>query len=135
LRSHDNVTDSRCYDVYLRATRTVLACDCHGVAVVEANTETGHHAEVGHVDYAPRGVGTPFGCVDRSIFSIFSGRRTARPSGTSITFDVRQTTATYSDAGRSYTSDGGPICSIRPLPEHRQYGHFIVNASSWSWVT
>jgi hypothetical protein len=42
--------------------------------------------------------------------------------------------ATNSVAGRSYTSSGGPTCSIRPFRITAMRSD-IVMASSWSWVT
>ena len=55
-----------------------------------------------------------------SVMRIFSGRTVKRFPPRSTTFETPTKPATNSFAGRSYTSAGAPICSIRPFVEDRQ---------------
>ncbi len=65
---------------------------------------------------------------------IFSGRIVIFRPSRSITFDTPTKPATNSVRGRSYTSAGDPICSIRPSLKTAMRS-LIVSASSWSCVT
>ena len=65
---------------------------------------------------------------------IFSGRTVIWRPSRSIRLETPMNPATKAVRGRSYTSSGVPICSIRPLCITAMRS-LIVSASSWSWVT
>ena len=65
---------------------------------------------------------------------IFSGRIVIFRPSRSITLETPTKPATNSVRGRSYTSAGDPICSIRPSLKTATRS-LIVSASSWSCVT
>ena len=65
---------------------------------------------------------------------IFSGRTVIVWPSRSIRLETPMNPATNGVRGRSYTSAGPPICSIRP-PLSTAMRSLIVSASSWSCVT
>ncbi len=77
----------------------------------------------------PGGSGSPAG-----TRMIFSGRTVIVWPSRSIRLDTPMNPATNAVAGRSYTSTGGPVCSIRPSLSTAMRS-LIVSASSWSCVT
>ena len=77
----------------------------------------------------PGGSGSP-----SATRMIFSGRTVMVWPSRSIRLDTPMNPATNGVAGRSYTSTGGPVCSIRP-PLSTAMRSLIVSASSWSCVT
>jgi hypothetical protein len=64
-----------------------------------------------------------------SVMRIFSGRTVKRLPPLSTTFETPTNPATNAFAGRSYTSTGVPICSMRPRSKTARRS-LMVSASS-----